>query len=413
LKQPDHFQEALEALRGLGWKAELNARAAVLPKAVTARFPNLPPAVTAFLCAVKVCEREDERAWFLTAASFAARRRRDAFGWDEFERDELEGEYADRPDESRLFWDAHLPILQSVEEPFSVLAVVVDKASPSYGAVVSGDADDFHNTQPVAPSFEALLAMIARATPEGCDQALEPFLLHPDSEVRLRSAPVGGWSRWRQRLDALVRPESYRVCVVVETPMTRPLHEWPAWSRIMRPMSVVIGKLRGQAVISPRQTDRDDHGQRFGQPVWNEANNRRWVTNYLSDAAVDGEVFLHAVEVWSPSEAQCLATGRGPQMFCLLDRAADGTSQGFVLAIRKDVLRDVDVAADAVIFDVRSEIDRHRVEAFDRTWGETKPFHGLTTDGFDATGSRAVLDWVDRHPKAKRMSFRARHNRPR
>jgi hypothetical protein len=367
---------ALEALRRLGWKVELNARAAPLPKTLTDRFPNLPPPLAAFLSALKTCEREDERVWFLSARSFAARGKEEAFPWDAFERDEAEGEYEDRPGESRAFWDAHLPILQSLEGPYAMLAVVVDKASPAYGAVIYSDADDFHYANQVAPSFEALLAMIAKAAPQGCDPALEHLLLHPDSEPRLRSAPLGPFGWLKQKLSSFAPFESYRVGVVVEHPITRPLDADEAWARIMRPLSVLIGKLPSKAEIR-----RDPE---FG-----------------------------VVEIWAPRRKAAFDANRGPEMFCRFDRDEIGDTQGLVLAIRKDVLRQVDIAADDVVFVVRELMGEHKVINFDRTWGEFGRFGGLVINGLDATSSDAVLDWVSKHPKAKRMSFRARHNRPR
>ena len=55
----------------------------------------------------------------------------------------------------------------------------------------------------------------------------------------------------------------------------------------------------------------------------------------------------------APSRAISFERRRGPELFCLLDRNEPADTQGFVLAIRKDVLSRVDVVADDTIFSVR------------------------------------------------------------
>jgi hypothetical protein len=368
--------KALGSLERLGWKVERNAGPVALPAHIRKRYPDVPGAVSEFLTKLKTCEREDERVWLLTPQDYAGKDGAD-FPWDAIERQELQLEYEDAPDDSRAFWDAHLPIMLSVEDPYVVLSVVVDKAARNYGAVVRSEDPDFHETDTVAASFEAFLALIAGATAEGpVAGALEDLLLPPDAERRLRSPPLGLWGRLRQGLSSWAPFESYRVGVVVEHPITRPLDGEEAWSRIMRPLSVLIGKLPSKADI------------------------RR-------------EPKYGVIEAWAPKRKVAFDAGRGPEMFCLIDRDDLGDSQGLVLAIRKDVLRTVDIAADEVIFTARELMGPHKVENFDRTWGEFGRFGGLVINGLDATSSSTVLDWVLKHPKAKRMSFRARHNRPR
>jgi hypothetical protein len=363
---------ALAALEQLGWTIERNPKPVPLPAHIRKRYPDIPAAVVDFLSSLKTCEREDERVWLLTPQAYAGKDGSE-FTWDAIERQEPE--YA--PEETRAFWDAHLPILLSVEDPYVVVSVVVDKSARNYGAVVRGDDPDFLEPDTVAASFEAFLAKVAEARAEGpVAGKLEDLLLLPDTEPRLRSPPIGLLGRLQQGLSSFRAFESYRIGVVVEQSITRPLDAEETWSKIMRPLSVMLGKLPSKADIR-----RDPE---YG-----------------------------VVEIWAPRRKAAFDAGRGPELFCRLDRDDLLDTQGLVLAIRKDVLRRVDIAADDVVFTVRELMGAHKVVNFDRTWGEFGRFGGLVINGFDATSSSTVLDWAQSHPKAKRMSFRARHNRPR
>jgi hypothetical protein len=125
-----------------------------------------------------------------------------------------------------------------------------------------------------------------------------------------------------------------------------------------------------------------------------------------------GKARFVATEIWAPSRAISLERRRGPELFCVLDRNEAADTQGFVLAIREDVLRRVDLAADDTIFSVREFLTPSAdCINFDRQWGESDRF-GSEPDvsGLDRTGSTGLLQWAKGHRKHHVRSFRWRRS---
>jgi hypothetical protein len=402
----DGIKAALEALRRLGWRVERAARRRRLPDAVSARYPHIPEEVRAFLGGLDACESRGEQAWFLTASDYG-RRGGDALEWDAFEAlDDDAGS-----DAVRAFWDAHLPILQSVAGDYAYLAVGVDPAAADYGAVVRGDAPDLTSPTPVSATFTAFLATVAACRPGAAPSGLADLLLAPDDDSRVESAPLGPLGRLARRLSALPLFERYRVGVVWYAEAGPRLYDWENWSKVTPYMSALVRRLGAETVIRPRQAGDADNWLRFGRLPWSEANNRTWTTRYLADPAMAGKVAFHRTEFWAPNWPAAFERRRGPEMFALIDKNQADDSHGFLLALRKGVLRQADVAADEVIYQVRATCGLGACVTFDRTWGEVGRFGSvITVNALDWTAPDTVLAWGRAHPKAVRRSFRWRRS---
>jgi hypothetical protein len=234
------------------------------------------------------------------------------------------------------------------------------------------------------------------------------WLKSEQSRARRQQGVLG---RLRERVRSWRLFESYRIGVVVERRLSRPLWAWGNWSKIMPPLSAVISEIDAEAVIRPRQSGDHDNWLSFGRLPWNEKSNRIWTTKYLADPTLAGRVVFVATEIWAPSRASSFEKRRGPELFCLLDRNAAAETQGFVLAIRTDLLRRVDIAADETIFTVREFFDASDCIVFDRRWGEFGRFGStVTVSGLDWTGSSDVLHWAREHRKHHVRSFRWRRS---
>jgi hypothetical protein len=221
--------------------------------------------------------------------------------------------------------------------------------------------------------------------------------------------PAGFFGRAIERLRSPALFERYRVAVVMEPQLSRPLWTWENWSLIMPHLSAVIAGLTMEAVIRPRQAGSDDNWLRFGRLPWNEKSNRTWTTKYLSDLALADQVHFMATEIWAPGRATSFDSRRGPELFALLDYSEIGNTQGFVLALRKSLLSRVDEAADATLQAVRDFFQNPRHAVFDRRWGEHGRFGSLiVVNGLDYTRATAVMDWADAHPLSHVPSFRWR-----
>ena len=410
----ENARTAIETLGRLGWTARVSGTPKPLPAAIDKRYPDIPSSVRSFLEHIEQCVRGGDQVWFLTSDDYAGTSG-SGFAWNAWE--SLESEDADTAEAADIsaFWNAHLPILLSVQGDNSYLAVCVDKSSANYGCVVQGYAPEFRETSTLCPSFEELLEQIKgleHGTPEG---ELAALIMHPHDQRWLKSQQEGAHREQRvfdclaERLRSLRLFESYRIAVVVERSLSRPLWEWANWSTIMPPLTAVISGINAEAVIHPRQAGGHDNWLSFGRLPWNEKNNRTWTTKYLADPRIAGKVSFVATEIWAPSRAISFERRRGPELFCMLDRNEPANTQGFVLAIRKDVLNRVDIAADETIFSVREFFETSDCIVFDRRWGELGRFGAtVTVSGLDWTGSTAVLAWAKDHKKHHVRSFRWR-----
>ena len=412
----DRARTAIDVLSALGWTVQAAREPQPLPAAIGERYPAIPASLRSFLQHLETCVRGDEKVWFLAPADYASESGA-SFAWDECET--LESEEADAAmlAEIRAFWTAHLPILLSVAGEYSYLAVCVDKASPDYGSVVHGYAPEFRETSTLCQSFDELLEQInglQSGRPEG---ELAALIMRPHDQRWLNSEQArargeqGVAGRLIERVQSWRLFESYRIAVVVERRLSRPLWAWENWSKIMPPLTAVISGIDAEAAIRPRQAGDHDNWLPFGRLPWNEKSNRTWTTKYLADPNLQGKVAFAATEIWAPSRAISFERRRGPELFCLLDRNEAAYTQGFVLAVRKDFLRRVDITADETIFSVREFFQESDCVVFDRRWGEFGRFGStISVSGLDWTGSTDVLHWAKNHRKHHVLSFRWRRS---
>jgi hypothetical protein len=412
----DRANTAIETLTALGWTIRVDDEPHPLPTAIDNRYPAIPSALRSFLEHIEHGVHGTEQVWFLTSMDYAGTTE-SGFAWNEWEQMESDGAEAGTLADIRRFWDGHMPILHSVGGDYSYLAVCVDRASENYGFVVQGYAPDFRETRTLCRSFDELLEQInglEHGEPEG---ELAALFMHPHDERRLKTEQ--GRARRQQRLLGRLLErlyswrwfESYRVAVVVEREFSSPLHAWENWSRITPPLTAVVSGIQADAVIRPRQAGEHDNWLTFGRLPWSEKNNRTWTKKYLEDPTLKGKVTFMANEIWAPSRALSFERRRGPELFCLLDRNKADDTQGFVLAIRKDMLRRVDIAADETIFAVREFLTHSDCVIFDRRWGEVGRFGStIIVSGLDWTSSTAVLHWAKTHRKHHVLSFRWRRS---
>src|SRR5262245_26097200 len=328
----DTARSAIDALRALGWTVRVADEPHRLQAAIDNRYPAIPSALRSFLEHIEQAERGGEQVWFLTSADYAGTSG-SGFAWNEWEQMESEANPG-AATEIRTFWDAHLPILLSVEGDYSYLAVCVDKASANYGYVVQGYAPEFRETSTLFRSFDELLEQIKALKDGTLESELAGLIMHPHDERWLKSQQdsarreQGVFGRLLERVQSVRLFESYRVGVVVERRFSRPLWAWEHWSKIMPPLTAVISGVKAEAVIRPRQAGDHDDWLAFGRLPWNEKSNRTWTTKYLTDPALEGKVTFVANEIWAPSRSTSFEKRRGPELFCLLDRNEAADTQG-------------------------------------------------------------------------------------
>lgn len=253
------------------------------------------------------------------------------------------------------------------------------------------------------------------------DQALdtflrvgEPWFARPDPPEQgdEQAGPPGGRQpgdpgplarlRWRMRLS---RPP-LRVGVVVGG-LEPPLWRRENWLKIVPVMSELVERLPRPVSILSYQT-RPDRDQKlpFGRMGWNEAGHRKWTSEYL-EAPEPAEFIL--TEFWAPGRSTWAEEGRPPEMYARLDRDPFGEVQGFILALRRDVLAipGVAEAADRTLAAVAAALPGARQAINDRGWAERKILM-VEVEPLDHPAAALVHRYGEKRPWSQVPSFAAR-----
>ena len=136
-----------------------------------------------------------------------------------------------------------------------------------------------------------------------------------------------------------------------------------------------------------------------------QASNRKWTSEYLE---APEPVEFEATEIWSPSRSTWAEEGKNPELYAKIDSNTVCETQGFILALRRDVLKSAPgsaEAADRVIAAVAAVLPNARRVVFDRAWNEKRLFGVIAQNPLDYTGSGEVMAWAQVHPWAHMASF--------
>jgi hypothetical protein len=188
-----------------------------------------------------------------------------------------------------------------------------------------------------------------------------------------------------------------------------PLYRWETWQKIVAPIT-------GLADLLPRRTSIRSYQHRpgeskwlpFGRLSWSEDSNRKWTSDYLEKPE---PVEFEATEIWSPSRSTWAEEGKNPELYAKVDNNTAWETQGFILALRRDVLKSTPGIAEAagqVIDAVAAALPDARVVVFDRAWNEKRLFAVIAQNPLDYTGSQEVMAWAEAHPWAHVASFAAK-----
>ncbi|MFC9515682.1 hypothetical protein ACFTSD_08160 [Nocardiaceae bacterium NPDC056970] len=144
------FVEAIARLRSAGWTFEPGP-----PHGWTSTAPESVPAdQVAWAASFSRLSSPDETTWFLALGDYVDSPD-DAFAWNAFET--MSRDAAMSPEDEAAvagFWNRHCPILLSVRDGYSYLAIRDD------GAIVHGAEPEFEDTTDVAVDLAALLRTI-------------------------------------------------------------------------------------------------------------------------------------------------------------------------------------------------------------------------------------------------------------
>jgi hypothetical protein len=188
-----------------------------------------------------------------------------------------------------------------------------------------------------------------------------------------------------------------------------PLYRWETWRKIVAPMTELADLLpRPTSIRSFQHRPGESKWLPFGRLSWSEASNRKWTSDYLEKPE---PVEFQATEIWSPGRSTWAEEGKNPELYAKVDRNTSWETQGFILALRRDVLKSAPGTAEAagrVIDAVTDALPGVRGVVFDRAWNEKRLFAVIAQNPLDYTGSREVMAWAEAHPRAHVASFAAK-----
>ena len=188
-----------------------------------------------------------------------------------------------------------------------------------------------------------------------------------------------------------------------------PLYRWESWRKIVAPMSELAGLLpRPTSIRSFQHRLGESKWLTFGRLSWSEASNRKWTSEYLE---APEPVEFDATEIWSPSRSTWAEEGKNPELYAKIDNNVVWETQGFILALRRDVLKSTPGIAEAagrVIDAVAAALPDPRRAVFDRSWNEKRLFGVIAQNPLDYSCSQDVMAWAEAHPWAHVASFTAK-----
>ena len=203
------------------------------------------------------------------------------------------------------------------------------------------------------------------------------------------------------------RPSMRIACVLAGSEPA--LYRWNHWRNIVAPMTELVELLpRPTSIRSFQNRPGESKWLPFGRLPWSEASNRKWTSEYLE---APDPVEFEATEIWSPSRSTWVEESKNPELYVKIDKNGVADTQGFILALRRDVLKSAPgsaEAADRVVGAVADVLADARRVIFDRGWNEKRVFGVIAQNPLDYTGSEEVMAWAEAHSRMHVSSFAAK-----
>ncbi|WP_320200663.1 hypothetical protein RMR16_024910 (plasmid) [Agrobacterium sp. rho-13.3] len=136
---------------------------------------DLPEKYLEFLSVCQKVQSPSDNAWFLMLEDFA-RETDTCFRWNEFEMLSQEAALDLRDSERiRMFWNQHLPILMSVKDGYSFIALKISKDFDYH--IVVGREPDFEDTYDLCHSIENFFSIFSgHIKGQDINPLLEPMI---------------------------------------------------------------------------------------------------------------------------------------------------------------------------------------------------------------------------------------------
>lgn len=151
----------IEALRNRGFVVQERKEANELSSDFLQRYNNLPTDYLKFLNEFQLITNKDDNAWFNSIEDFNGESD-SGFRWNEYEMMSLKalGDDEEACNETRNFWNIHIPIAMVVEGEYQYLCI--DLSPENYGKIYYGLEPEFEDSADyLCSSFNQLLELLA------------------------------------------------------------------------------------------------------------------------------------------------------------------------------------------------------------------------------------------------------------
>ena len=144
------LKEFIKWAENNNWNMILSTEKLNFPDSIMNRY-QLPEQWLNFIKCFSVCENESATKWFLTPNDYQMKG--NGFQWNEFELQSL----ASTEEKSQIisYWNAHIPIILSVDGEYSYYAVNTEN-----GNVVFGTEPEYEEAEVIANDFDTFIRKI-------------------------------------------------------------------------------------------------------------------------------------------------------------------------------------------------------------------------------------------------------------
>lgn len=145
------------------------AKSQIVNEVFLGRYPRLPNDYKLFLNTYALVCNEKDTTWFLSIADFNEQEVKQGFPYNEFELQSLAAFNSYPQGQSLIskFWDAHLPIVLSVDKGYAFFALGV--ADSNYAKVYFGQEPEYEDVVLIAESFTDFFEQVE------CKTLAEPY----------------------------------------------------------------------------------------------------------------------------------------------------------------------------------------------------------------------------------------------
>ncbi|HYD14279.1 MAG TPA: hypothetical protein VEC11_15645 [Allosphingosinicella sp.] len=214
-----------------------------------------------------------------------------------------------------------------------------------------------------------------------------PFLLRNHLGPLARSLP---WHRPRLRVAAIMGSDA------------RPLRLPENWERVTPALDALIALLPKPATIRPwhYHADRPGRPVAYGRLGWSAEANRRW-----TEAMTDPQIFMAKTELWSPSRSSTVERRLDPDFYVQLGWDRTGERQGFLLALRLELLPALADAANQVVAAVAAIMPDSETLVADRSWAARRILGVVRLNNLDDALAIDAFEWASENPARRVPAF--------